>query len=121
MHPSQERRWDPDLGGGRRQIRTGRNFVVPDRDDPNRHFNVRIHTNDNRRENPDENAFGHAIVRVEHVERVINAAGAEVHHVRGALMGAPPDGHVGGPWVAHPNDAQANAAHIPARFGRRRP
>lgn len=121
MHPTQEQRWNPDLGGGRRQIRTGRNFRVPDRDDPNRHFNVRIHTNDNHRENPEENAFGHAIVRVEHVERVMNAAGVEVHHVRGALMGLPPVGHVGGPWVAHPNDDQANAAHIPARFGRRLP
>lgn len=121
MHPTQELRWNPHLGGGRRQIRTGRNFRVPDRDDPNRHFNVRIHTNDNHRENPDENAFGHAIVRVEHVERVMNAAGVEVHHVRGALMGLPPVGHVGAPWVAHPNDAQANAAHIRARFGRRLP
>lgn len=106
MHPTQERAWDPARGGGRQQIRTGRNFQVPDRNHPGQHFDVRIHTNDNTRADRDENAYSHAVVRVQrsHDHRVL--MGGSSHATQRGVAA----------WVgAHPNDAQANAAHIPVR------
>lgn len=42
-----ERAWDPNLGGGRNQIRTGRNFTVPQTGSANP-FEIRVHTRDNQ-------------------------------------------------------------------------
>ncbi len=104
LHPAQEVNWRPQLGGGRRQIRTGRNFIVPDREHPGQNFVVRIHTNDNTIDDRTLNSHHSAVVRIqrEHDGRYlmggrthVNTNGAAAWSGRGA------------------NDAEINAAHIP--------
>jgi hypothetical protein len=104
MHPSQEVAWRPQLGGGRRQIRTGRNFQVPDSDHPNEHFVVRIHTNDNTIADRDANSYSHAVVRIQ-----------SSHTGRYLMGGASHSAAVGAAaWSGgHATQAEINAAHIP--------
>ncbi len=113
MHPSQERPWNPDMGEGRAQIRTGRNFVVPDRANPGETFTVRIHTNDNTLGHADRNsnAHSHAVVRIQ--------SSATRSYLMGGLSHA---GRAGAQAWSGPRDhdeANINAAHIPAILGRR--
>ncbi|WP_246791990.1 hypothetical protein [Burkholderia perseverans] len=110
MHPTQEQIWNPNMGQGRHQIRTGRNFSVPDRDNPGHTFNIRIHTNDNTLQNRDANAFSHAVVRIERTIDGRMLMGGESHVAAvGANAWLSPHNH---------NDANINAAHIPANIFR---
>lgn len=111
MHPQQERNWNPNLGQGRRQIRTGRNFQVPDSQNPGHHFTVRIHTNDNTINDRNANAYSNAVVRIQRsVDGRFLMGGNSHRDAVGANAWAP----------NRANDAQINAAHIPVGPGRRR-
>jgi hypothetical protein len=109
LHPSFEKHWNPDLGGGRHQIRTGRNFEVPDIDNPGQSFKIRIHTNDNTRTEKAENAHSRAVARIEHV--ITN------NHSRFLMGGRSHSGVAGeAAWVRNADDEESNAAHIPLKF-----
>ena len=101
-----ERNWDPARGGGRDQIRTGRNFQVPDAGG-GRAFDVRVHTNDLNRPVTDH-AGSNAVLRVTQGQRVLMAQ-AMPH----------PDARMGNvDWAnLRGNDAgMVNAAHVPLQL-----
>lgn len=102
MHPSQERGWDPSRGQGRRQIRTGRTFQVPDRENPGQHFDVRVHTNDNTIRDRNRNAYGNAVVRIQRSQDGRYLVGSVPHGTQNTWVGR------------NASDQQMNAAHIRA-------
>jgi len=104
MHKSQERTWDPSRGEGRKQIRTGRNFSVPDSEHPGESFIVRIHTNDNTIEDRKLNAATKAVVRIQRT--------ADNKYLMGGRTHAQNQGD--NAWSGRrATDADINAAHIP--------
>ncbi|WP_026971600.1 hypothetical protein [Aliagarivorans marinus] len=111
LHPSQQKTWHPNFGGGRHQIRTGRNFEVPDSEHPGQHFTVRIHTNDNTILDKTRNAHSNAVVRIQRSQD------------GRFLMGGRSHAHLNGhdAWSGRgATEDEINAAHIPSFVGRRR-
>lgn len=103
--PGSEQHWNPNLGGGRAQIRTGRNFQMPSVVPGAQPFGIRVHTNDNTQP-LGQNAGGNAVLRVTQGNQT--------------LLSAPIAAHVdarqiGNNWAgARTQDpALINSAHIP--------
>ena len=106
LHKSQEESWDPGRGGGRRQIRTGRNFSVPDSGNPGKTFVVRIHTNDNTIKDPKLHAYSGAVVRI---QRTVDGKYLMGGRSRVGLSGERA-------WSGrNATDEDINAAHIPTK------
>ncbi|RAS33258.1 hypothetical protein [Paraburkholderia bryophila] len=76
LHPSTEIPWKPHVGGGRDQIRTGRNFSVPD-SGGGANFDIRVHTRDDKQARKDaakgttSNAGMGSVIRVEQGKKVM--------------------------------------------------
>lgn len=106
VHPASEKRWDPDKGGGRQQIRTGRNFTMPD-SAGGKDFTVRLHSNDNTRTNPAENAYSNAVLRVEQGNKMLMG--------QAQPQTKPTDPLVDWSGKSSKNQTRINSAHMPLR------